>query len=155
MPDPEHEIELYIMWANALLGQLRDIGQDMSVSSSTNRAKLFPRCLPILAELRRLAQDEFPSKIAFVLPRIDDLEQALLELTTLKVGTIVEDRRNGTGPCPACGGDLWFDVTPISDDVPISFHENVIACQTCCKPVVRTIRKLQSPRAFDVRMAIC
>src|SRR5687767_10549153 len=103
MLDLNHPMTEHIFRASGLIGKVKELGQQMSVSPSATRAELLAECLPLFAEMRELALSRFAESAGFILAAVDEYEAALRGLAGLNGGRITEDRRDGTGSCPVCG----------------------------------------------------
>jgi len=101
MIDLNHPLADSKFKAVGLLDRLWTIGQQMTLSPSSVRMGLLADCLPLLAQLRKLAEHFRDPR--FIAQAIDDFESGIRNLAALGAGQILEDRRDGEGDCPCCG----------------------------------------------------
>lgn len=146
MLDLDHPMTTHIFRAAGLLGGLKVVAQRMTVSPSSVRAEWLAKCLPHFEKLRTLARTHFARKAPFILAAVDEYEVALEALAALGDGRITVDRRDGEGPCPACG----TTITKFRPLPGIEGHEDdwIIVCSQCDQPFMAAERKLDSSEGF-------
>ncbi|HEX7900342.1 MAG TPA: hypothetical protein VF950_21420 [Planctomycetota bacterium] len=113
----------------------------MTVAPSRARAEILKECLPLLAELRELNAKGFQAK-QFIALAIDEYEAGLRKLAALREGSITEDRRNGEGPCAACGASI-ANIRPRPGG-PIK----LFLCEDCADLFMRAHHALHSFEGF-------
>jgi hypothetical protein len=137
MLDRKHPMTGHVFRVSGLMDNLKARGQQMSVSPSAVRAELLVECLPLFAEMRKLAEAHFDRRIRFIAAAVDEYESAIRALAGLGNGRITGDQRDGIGLCPACGTQITHNP-----------KYKIVLCAECAKPFMLADAKLDSSDGF-------
>lgn len=91
----------FVLAAAREMDRVLMLANKMTVASSENRKLLFQLTKAPINSLLKLNQERFEDSQS-IRGRIAMLAQSLLTLRNLRDGSIVEDRSDGVGACPAC-----------------------------------------------------
>jgi hypothetical protein len=91
----------FVLAAAREMDRVLMLANKMTVASSENRKLLFQLAKAPINSLLDLNRDRFDDSES-IRGRIAMLAQSLLTLRNLRDGSIIEDRSDGIGACPAC-----------------------------------------------------
>lgn len=105
MLDLDHPMSEHRFSASRAQDRVLNRAKRMTLVPTQERLKLLEECRKDLQEMRQINNAYFQES-PFISSAIQELDDSLQKLATLKGGKITEDKSDGVGRCPACNSQI-------------------------------------------------